>query len=98
MKSEWQWMTIEGREYRMMMNIDTARVLIEAIHKVALTSGRTETLIPDKLGRLENIVTQIDNQRKHFQELSLRVFQFLDEHYPDACAEFDVVENGGDLE
>jgi hypothetical protein len=82
----------------MMMNIDKARELMLAIQKVALTSGRTKTLIPDKLGRLENIVTQIENQRKHFQGLSLRVFQFLDEHYPDACAEFDIVENGGDLE
>mgnify|MGYP003660192023 CR=1 FL=1 len=82
----------------MILNIDTARKLIEEIHNVSLASGRTEKLIPDMLCRLENIVTQIENQRKHFQGKSLRVFQFLDEHYPDACAEFDVLENGGEIE
>ena len=85
----------------MMMNIDTARALIEAIQEVALTSGRRgrrDDEVVDMLCRLEKIVTQIENQRKHFQGLSLRVFQFLDEHYPDAPGEFDIIENGGELE
>ncbi len=47
---------------------------------------------------IKGAISQLENQKKHFQQMCLRVFQFLDEHYPDAPGEFDIIENGGELE
>tara|TARA_R100001086_G_scaffold163829_1_gene88404 strand:+ start:13672 stop:13920 length:249 start_codon:yes stop_codon:yes gene_type:complete len=47
---------------------------------------------------LKKAVERLENQKKHFQGMCLRVFEFLDQHYPDAPGEFDIIENGGELE
>ena len=54
--------------------------------------------VEDLLTALSSKTEQLENQKKHFQGMCLRVFQFLDEHYPDAPGEFDIIENGGELE
>ena len=52
----------------------------------------------DALEVIKAAVKQLENKKEHFQGMCLRVFQFLDEHYPDAPGEFDIIENGGELE
>jgi hypothetical protein len=43
-------------------------------------------------------VEQLENQKKLYQGMGLRVLELLDDYYPDAPVEFDIIENGGESE
>ena len=72
---------------------------MELIEELQANYGvHTRQEFGDALEFIKGAIERLENQKKHFQGLSLRVFQFLDEHYPDAPGEFDIIENGGELE
>ena len=69
-------------------------------HDVMVDTTPTDKWVAfgNTLDALTKTVKQLENKKEHFQGMCLRVFQFLDEHYPDAPGEFDIIENGGELE
>lgn len=72
---------------------------MELIEELQANYGvHTRQEFGDALVLIKGAINQLENQKKHFQQKCLRVFQFLDEHYPDAPGEFDFIENGGELE
>ena len=52
----------------------------------------------DTLEFLKGAVEQLENAKNHFQRKHLEVWQFLDEHYPEAGRDFDILQSGGELE
>tara|TARA_B100000214_G_scaffold340933_1_gene287744 strand:- start:423 stop:674 length:252 start_codon:yes stop_codon:yes gene_type:complete len=78
------------------LQYQTVQELVDSANRIAHVNELTN--LTSILEYVKSKVEQLENQKKHFQGLSLRVFQFLDEHYPDAPGEFDIIENGGELE
>ncbi len=77
----------------------TFKTPMELIEELQANYGvHTRQEFGDALEFIKAAINQLENQKKHFQGKCLRVFQFLDEHYPDAPGEFDIIENGGELE
>ena len=72
---------------------------MELIEELQANYGvHTRQEFGDALEVIKAAVKQLENKKEHFQGMCLRVFQFLDEHYPDAPGEFDIIENGGEVE
>lgn len=78
------------------LQYQTVQELVDSANRIAHVNELTN--LTSILEYVKSKVEQLENQKKHFQGLSMRVFQFLDEHYPDAPGEFDIIENGGELE
>jgi hypothetical protein len=76
----------------------TPQELIVEIRRTQMKSGGIASAVMDLLTELSRKIDQLQNQRNHFQRKHLEVWQFLDEHYPEACIDFDIVQSGGDLE
>lgn len=78
--------------------------LIESIHiHYAENMGNTYSAskwpeVKEILEQLKSKVNQLENQKSHFQRKHLEVWQFLDEHYPEAGRDFDILQSGGELE
>lgn len=78
------------------LQYQTVQELVDSANRIAHVNELTN--LTSILEYVKSKVEQLENQKKHFQGKCLRVFQFLDEHYPDAPGEFDIIENGGELE
>jgi len=78
------------------LQYQTVQELVDSANRIAHVNELTN--LTSILEYVKSKVEQLENQKKHFQGMCLRVFQFLDEHYPDAPGEFDIIENGGELE
>ena len=76
----------------------TAQELIDEIRRTQMKNGGITSAVMDLLTALSRKTYQLQNQRDHFQRKHLEIWQFLDEHYPEACRDFDIVQNGGELE
>ena len=76
----------------------TAQELIEEIRRTQTKNGGITSAVMDLLVELLRKTERLQSQRDHFQRKHLEIWQFLDEHYPEACRDFDIVQNGGELE
>ena len=76
----------------------TAQELIDEIRRTQMKSGGITSAVMDLLAELSRKTDQLQNQRDHFQRKHLQIWEFLDDHYPEACRDFDIVQNGGELE
>ncbi len=72
---------------------------MELIEELQANYGvHTRQEFGDALEFLKGAVERLENQKNHFQGKHLEVWQFLDEHYPEAGRDFDILQSGGELE
>jgi len=77
----------------------TWKTPMELIEELQANYGvHTRQEFGDALEVIKGAVKQLENQKKHFQRKHLEVWQFLDEHYPEAGRDFDILQSGGELE
>jgi predicted Rossmann fold nucleotide-binding protein DprA/Smf involved in DNA uptake len=76
----------------------TAQELIDEIRRTQMKMGGITSAVMDLLTALSRKTDQLQNQKDHFQRKHLEIWGFLDDHYPEACRDFDIVQNGGELE
>jgi len=78
------------------LRYQTVRELVDSANHIAYVNELTD--LTSILEFVKSKVEQLENQKKHFQRKHLEVWRFLDEHYPEAGRDFDILQSGGELE